>query len=213
MFSVSTSISVFLVERIETSENTFHLNENQIRSLIDQIDMVNWTLLTSSLSFNQQQLPLVLYLDQLIELCSQQKIDINKLVDNETVPQNSSLFDHSKIKFSLSLSQIAHLINQNNFDIRKLIAIEQSLKEQDIQAQQFRLNASQLAYLFVNRHDIHDHAIVGLSVGQVIGLYMLQQQSTREDQTSLFSLTYQQIKQLALIQSKRSFRSSVINST
>jgi hypothetical protein len=30
----------------------------------------------------------------------------------------------------------------------------------------------------------------------------LQQQSTREDQTSLFSLTYQQIKQLALIQSK-----------
>lgn len=179
------------------------MNENQIRSLIAQLDIVNWTLLTSTTSLEQQQLPLILDLDQLIELCNQQKISVDKLLNNETALQNPSLFDSSKIKFTFSSSQIAQLINQNNFDIRKLIAIEQSLKEQDTQSQQFRLNASQLAYLFINRRIVHSHEIVGLSVGQLIGLYMLQQQSVKDDQiSSLFSFTYQQIKQLALIQSK-----------
>jgi len=150
----------------------------------------------------QQQLPLILHLDQLIELCNQQKIDIDKFLDNEITLQNSSLFGSSKLKFTLLPSQIAYLINQNKFDIRKLITIEQNLKAQGIQAQQFRLNSSQLAYLFTNHRIVHSHDIPGLSVAQLIGLYVLQQQSIKDKQTSLFSLTYQQIKQLALFQSK-----------
>jgi hypothetical protein len=198
--------SLCLVERIGTFQNNSQLNESQIRSLIAQIEMVNWTASKSTLPSEEQQSHLILHLDQLIQLCHQQKINIDKLLDNEIALQNSSQINSSKIKFTLLPSQIAHLINQHNFDIRKLKTVEQNLKKQNIQAQQFRLNSSQLAYLFANHRIVHHHETVGLSAAQLIGLYMLQQQSTKDDQTPSFSLSYQQIKQLALMQSKRSFR-------
>jgi hypothetical protein len=157
------------------------------------------------MSLDQQQLPLSLHLDQLIELCNQQKIDMNKFLDNETALQNSSLFDNSKFKFTLSPSQIAYLINQNKFDVKKLITIEQNLKTHRLKPQPFRLNSLQFAYLLTNHRIVHSHDIVGLSAAQLIGLYVLQQQSIKDEQTSLFSLTYQQIKQLALFQSRRLF--------
>jgi hypothetical protein len=167
--------------------------------------MVNLTSLTSTISLEQQQLPLVLHLDQLIQLCNQQKIDIDKVLENETALQNSSLFNSSKLKFTLLPSQIAYIINQNKFDMKKLITIEQNLKAHGIQAQQFRLNSLQLAYLFANHRIVHSHDLVGLSAAQLISLYTLQQQLIKSEETSLFSLTYQQIKQLALFQSKLRF--------
>jgi hypothetical protein len=150
--------------------------------------LITQTSISSTLPSEQPQLPLVLQLDQLIELCHQQKIDINKFTNNEA--------SRLKVKFTLLPSQIAHLIHQNNFDIKKLITIEQHLKTQDIQDQQFRLNSSQLAYLFANHRIDQSNEDVGLSVAQFIGLYVLQQQSNE------ISLTYQQIKQLAQMQSK-----------
>ncbi|CAF5130193.1 unnamed protein product, partial [Rotaria sp. Silwood1] len=156
--------------------------------------------MSSTLLLEQQQSWLVLQLDQLIQLCNQQMIDIDRILNNETVLQNSSLLDSSKIKFTLTSSQIAHLINQNNFNIRKLLDIEQNLKQQSIQAQQFRLNSSQLAYFFAHHRIVNNQRIVGLSVAQLIGIYTLQQRSNENDQSLLFSLDYQQIRQLALIQ-------------
>ncbi|CAF4805570.1 unnamed protein product [Rotaria sp. Silwood1] len=156
--------------------------------------------MSSTLLLEQQQSWLVLQLDQLIQLCNQQMIDIDRILNNETVSQNSSLLDSSKIKFTLTSSQIAHLINQNNFNIRKLLDIEQNLKQQSIQAQQFRLNSSQLAYFFAHHRIVNNQRIVGLSVAQLIGIYTLQQRSNENDQSLLFSLDYQQIRQLALIQ-------------
>lgn len=183
-----------LVEHIRTSQDSFQLNESQIRSLIAQINMVNSASLVS-----QQQLPLVLHLDQLIELCHQQKIDLDEFLEKDFPLQNASLYDSAKLKFTLSPSQIAYLVDKNQLDIRKLMFIKQNLKTR---GQQFRLSSSQLAYLLVNHRIVHNHDNVGLSAAQLIGLYMLHQQSIKDEQTSLFSLTYQQIKQLALLQSK-----------
>lgn len=140
----------------------------------------------------QEQIPLVLHLDQLIELCQQQKIDIDKFFEKEINLQNSLSSDDTKFNFSLSSSQIAYLIHQNQFDMKKLLFMEQNLKRQN---KQFRLNSSQFAYLYANYRITHSHDSVGLSAAQLIGLYMLQQKS-------LFSLTYQQIEYLALLQSK-----------
>jgi hypothetical protein len=190
------------VERIGTSQDYFQLNEDQIRSLIAQINMVNCTSLISNKALEQQQLPLGLHLDQFIELCDQQKIGIDEFLENKTALQKSLLLNNSEFKFTLLSSQIACLINQNQFDIKKLITIEQNLKTQGRKAQQFRLNSSQLAYLFANQRIDHSHDIAGLSAAQLIGLYLFQQQSNTDKQISLFSLTYQQIKHLALIQSK-----------
>ncbi|CAF3800448.1 unnamed protein product, partial [Adineta steineri] len=184
----------------EASVNSFDLNEKQIQFLIAQIDMMNWLSLNPNVSFKQQQLPLILHLNQLIELCNQQHINIDKLLNNQTDLQNSLSPVNSNFEFTFSPSQIAYIINQHNFDMKKVLAIQQNLKKQDSQTQQFHLNISQLAYLFVNRHIIHSHEIVGLSASQLIALYMLQQSSIQDDQTSFFSLTYQQIKQLALMQ-------------
>ncbi|CAF3690242.1 unnamed protein product [Rotaria sordida] len=197
---IEENISILDVQHIGASQGNLHLNENQIRSLMTHINLVNWMSLTSTLPIEQQQSWLILQLDQLIELCDQQMIDIDKLLDNIPTLQNSSLFDSSNIKFTLTSSQIAHLINQNNFDIRKLIDIEQNLKQQDIQAQQFRLNSSQLAYLCAHHRAINNQGIIGLSVAQLIGIYMLQQKLNENDPSLLFSLDYQQIKHLALIQ-------------
>jgi hypothetical protein len=156
---------------------------------------------SSTAPLEQQQLPLVFDLDQFIELCDQLKIDIDKLLDNKAVSQKSSLIDSSKSKFNLTPVQIAYLINQARFDIKKLISIEQNLKKSGTQAKQFHLNSSQLAYLFANQRIIHHQNIAGLSTAQLIALYVLQQQSIKDEATSSFSLTYQQIKQLALSQS------------
>ncbi|CAF2672103.1 unnamed protein product [Rotaria sp. Silwood2] len=199
--AIEENISITDVEQIEISQDNLHLNESQIRSLITQINLINWISSTFTLS-SEQYSWLVLQLDQLIELCNQQMIDIYSLLDNETSSQDSSLLDRSKIKFTLSPSQIAHLIKQNNFDIQKLIDIEQNLKKHGIQDQQFRLNSSQLAYFFAHRRLVNNQRIVGFTVAQLIGIYMLQQNSNENDQSLLFSFDYQQIKQLALIQSK-----------
>ncbi|CAF3131952.1 unnamed protein product [Rotaria sp. Silwood2] len=197
--AIEENISITDVEQIEISQDNLHLNESQIRSLITQINLINWISSTFTLS-SEQYSWLVLQLDQLIELCNQQMIDIYSLLDNETSSQDSSLLDRSKIKFTLSPSQIAHLIKQNNFDIQKLIDIEQNLKKQGIQDQQFRLNSSQLAYFFAHRRLVNNQRIVGFTIAQLIGIYMLQQNSNENDQSLLFSFDYQQIKQLALIQ-------------
>lgn len=190
-----------LVERMGTSQAHFQLNESQIRYLIAQINTGNCTLSPSTASLEQQQLPLILNLDQFIELCDQLKIDINKLFENKAVLQKSSLIDGFPSKFNLTPAQISYLINQAKFDIKKLITIEQNLKKSGMQAKRFRLNSSQLAYLFVKQHIVHDQNITGLSTAQLIALYVLQQQSIKDEQMSLFSLTYQQIQQLALSQS------------
>ncbi|CAF1576332.1 unnamed protein product, partial [Adineta steineri] len=197
---IEENIRIHDVDLNETSMNTFHLNEKQIQFLIAQIDMMNWLSLNSNFSFKQQQLPLILHLNQLIELCNQQHIDIDKLLNNQTDLQNSLSPVNSNFEFTFSASQIAYIINQHSFDMKKVLAIQQNLKKEDSQTQQFHLNISQLAYLFVNRHIMHSHEIVGLSASQLIALYMLQQSSIQDDQTSFFSLTYQQIKQLALMQ-------------
>lgn len=138
----------------------------------------------------EQYLSLVLHLHQFIELCGQQGISMERLVHKISAAQNPSLFDRSKFKLNLSHLQIASLINKNQFNIKKL-----SVMQQHMQAQAFRLNTSQLAYLFHNRRIIQNHTIGGLSASQLIALYVLYQSS--------FSLTYQQIEQLALIQSER----------
>ena len=64
------------------------------------------------------------------------------------------------------------------------------------------MNSSQLAYLLANHCIMHHHEKIGLSAAQLIGLYMLQQQSIEDDQTAFFSLTYQQIQTLAIMQGK-----------
>lgn len=200
------SILLFpLVERMGTSQAHFQLNESQIGYLIAQINTGNCTLSPSTASLEQQQLPVILNLDQFIELCDQLKIDIDKLFENKAVLQKSSLIDGFPSKFNLTPAQISYLINQAKFDIKKLITIEQNLKTHRLKPQPFRLNSSQFAYLLTNHRIIHSHDIVGLSAAQLIGLYVLQQQSIKDEQTSLFSLTYQQIKQLALFQSRRLF--------
>jgi hypothetical protein len=124
--------------------------------------MVNRSSLTSTLSSKEPQLQLVLNRDQLIELCNQQKINIDKLLDNEIALQNSSPDISSKIKFTLSPIQIGRLINQNNLDIRKLKVIEQNLKKQSIKTQQFRLTSSQIAYLYANHRTVHRYEVTGL---------------------------------------------------
>ncbi|CAF0769866.1 unnamed protein product [Adineta steineri] len=197
---IEENIPIHDVDLNETSMNSFDLNEKQIQFLIAQIDMMNWLSLSPNFPFKQQQLPLILHLNQLIELCNQQHINIDKLLNNQTDLQNSLSPVNPNFEFTFSPSQIAYIINQHNFDIKKLLAVQQNLKKQDSQTQQFHLNISQLAYLFLNRHIIHSHEIVGLSASQLIALYMLPQSPIQDDQTSFFSLTYQQIKQLALMQ-------------
>ena len=199
-----------LVERIGTTEKNADLSESQIRSLTIQINLVNRLLLTSTAPLELQHIPLVLHLDQLIELCYQQSINMDKFLDNEANLRNSLLLDESEIKFALSSLQIKHLIDQNKFDMKKLITIEQNLNRQNMQAQSFRLNSSQLVYFFVNRRIANSRQVVGLSVSQLIGLYMLQQQPAKNHQSSLFSLDYQQIKQLAVIQSMSSLRAPLL---
>lgn len=171
------SLSTFVFNIVETTKNRFRLNETQIQSLINYLNANNCT-------SNQHELALMLNLDQFIELCYRQQIDINTLIENQNLTKNS------QEKFSLTSMQIADLIQRNNFDGNKLKIIEKQLK-----AQHFYLNPSQLAYLFVNCRSTHNVKTEGLSVSQLIALHMLQQ-------STHFSLTYDQIKYIALQQSK-----------
>ncbi|CAM4915049.1 unnamed protein product [Rotaria socialis] len=195
--AIEENISLADVERVGVLEINLKLNENQVQRLTNQIDLINSISSTLELSQEKEQSWLVLHLDQLIELCHQQRINIDKLLDNEIDSQNSSVIDVSKIKFTISPLQIVHLVNQYNFNIRKLIFMEQNLKNQSQQTQRFRLNSLQLAYLFAHRRIVNNHDTVGLTISHLIGIYMLLHKSNENDQ---FSLNYQQIKQLALIQ-------------
>ncbi|UJR22823.1 hypothetical protein I4U23_025853 [Adineta vaga] len=185
------NIQIAEVHVDETSDDNIYLTESQIQSLIAQIDVINESLLISARheAKQDQHLPLVLHLHQFIELCSQQRISMERLLHNESTLQNSSpsFFVDSKFKLNLSNLQMAYLIKKNQFDINKLSAMQQHMG-----AQTFRLNTSQLAYLFHNHRTIQNHTIGGLSASQLIALHMLY--------PSFFVLTYQQIEQLALIQ-------------
>lgn len=166
---------------------------NQIRSLFAQMNMTNCNLSAA--------VPLALQFDQFIELSHQLKIDLEKLLSNRTALPKSPFIDG--IKFTLMPAQIAYMMNQTNFGIDTLKAIEHNLKHGDKEHQRFRLNSSQLAYLIANRRTIRVQNITGLSPSQLLGLYALQQQSVNNERTLSFSLTYEQIKQIALLQSNR----------
>ncbi|CAF4962681.1 unnamed protein product, partial [Rotaria magnacalcarata] len=198
--AIEENISLADVGHIGVSETNLKLNENQVQCLTNQIDLINSVSSTLELPQEKELSWLVLHLNQLIELCHQQRINIDKLLDNDMDSKNSSLIDVSKIKFTISPLQIVHLVNQYNFNIRKLIVMEQNLKNQSQQTQRFRLNSLQLAYLFAHRRIVNNHDTVGFSISQLIGIYMLLHKSNENDQLSVFSLNYQQIRQLALIQ-------------
>lgn len=166
----------YIVENLEKTVAVAQLTETQIQLLINHLNANDCN------TSNQQDSSLALHLDQFIEICHRQKIDTNNL----TITSQPTLTD----KFSLTPSQIADLIQQNNFDVKKLKIIEKQLK-----TQRFYLNPSQLAYLFVHRRPTYSKTIEGLSASQLVALYMLQQPKR-------FSLTYEQIKQIALQQSK-----------
>ena len=166
---------------------------NQIRSLFAQMNMANCDLSTT--------VPLALRLDQLLELSHQLKIDLEKLLSNRATLQKSPFVD--SIKFTLTPAQIAYMMNQANFDIDTLKTVEHNLKHGGEEHQRFHLNSSQLAYLLANRRTIGMQNITGLSASQLLGLYVLQRQSVTDERKYSFLLTYEQIKQIALLQSNR----------
>ena len=159
----------------------FQLTEGQLRSLISQADGANATRPSSSL--DRQQLPLTLHLDQLMQLCHEHSINI-------AAPSPSSTDDVNR-RFHLSTLQLAQLIKQHDYPFEQLLAIELSLKRDDTKAQEFLLSASQIGYLFTHHNTARSH---GFSATQLIGLHVLH--------ASVFSLTYEQTKQLALLQSE-----------
>ena len=192
------NISLSLVERVSAEQNYFQLNQNQIRALIAQMNAANCTLSTAT--------PLVLHLDQFIDLCDRLKVDMHKLVDNRAQLQTPSLIDSSR--FTLTPTQVAYMIKQAQYDFKTLTAIEQNLKKQEKKHQRFHLNSSQLVYLLANRRGILAQNVRGVSAAQLIGLYVLQRQIAKDEPTFSFSLTYEQIKQLALFQSNWLFQNS-----
>ena len=170
-----------LVASVSTPLARFQLTESQIRSLISQADGANATLSSSPL--NRQQLPLTLHLGQLMQLCQQHNINI-------AAPSPSSTEDVNR-RFNLSTVQLAHLIKQHNYPFEQLLAIEQNLRGDPVKAQEFLLSASQIGYLLTHHHTTRIH---GFSIAQLIALHVLH--------ASIFSLTYEQTKQLALMQSE-----------
>ena len=173
----------------EAPDENILLTENQIQCLINQID------LAAALTNRELRLPLVLHLHQLIELCSLQKIKLDPNYEPSVTTSSPVSLNDPKLKFCLSSAQLTHLINKNQLNMKQLSIIERNMKkEQQVQSQQFCLNAPQLAYLFHNRRVSQTRTSAGLSASQFLALYLLNQSS--------LTLTHQQIEQLARMQSK-----------
>ncbi|CAF1222036.1 unnamed protein product [Adineta ricciae] len=172
----------------EASYENIFLTENQIQCLINQIDLVNTS------TNRGPRLPLVLHLHQLIELCSLKKIKLDPNYEPSLPTSSSVSLNDPKLKFCLLSVQLTHLINKNNWNMEQLSTIQRNMmKEQQVESRQFRLNAPQLAYLFHNRRVSQNLTTDGLSASQFLVLYLLNQSS--------LTLTYQQIEQLARMQS------------
>lgn len=146
---------------------------NQIKS--NQDDVLSRTLLTINV-------------DQLHQLCKTEHIDASH--------------EKSSSSFTLTSSQMAQLIVQHQFDLQHLYTIEKHCRTETEFNKPFMFTPAQWAYLL----DVHSteeqqprSTHQGLSVSQLIGLIALQQQTNPD---SPLSLTFAQIEQLAVQQSK-----------
>jgi hypothetical protein len=160
------------------SNERLTLNDIQIRSCIAQVNC------TTENSLNIE-------LDQLINLCVQQEMNIDELIEHARV----SLCDNTSLTFSLTSIQMAQVFHRyNHVDRNKLLTIEQDQREQ---MAMFRLTPSQLSYLIVHHCNEHNRrSFGGITYDQFIGLFALQEQLNNVQQRSIFMLTETQRQQL-----------------
>ena len=79
--------------------------------------------------------------------------------------------------------------------MQHLMAIEERIQKQDEATNSFHFTSSQLAYLVSNQRIDQPRVVTGLTASQLLGLVALQQAAS-------FALSYSQVEQLALQQSK-----------